>query len=134
MILTFELPFALILLLKFSYSGSKMGLHTNSLVIIVISWILSLGMVGINVYYLSTAFVSWLIHSHLLMVGKVFIGIIVFLLMAIYILAIIYLSFRMDKVVTYVEPTKPHQIESGLNQVDTCVPYRKDLAETPLPD
>lgn len=101
--------------------------------IIVISWLLGLGIIGINVYYLSTAFVDWLIHArHLHMVGKVIIGILVFPLMAIYLLGIIYLAFRKDTVVTYVELTKPDQMEGGLNQLDT-VPYREDLAEIPLP-
>ncbi|GAB2270366.1 Metal transporter Nramp5 [Dionaea muscipula] len=51
MILSFELPFALIPLLKFSSSTTKMGPHKNSTIIIVISWILGVGIVGINVYY-----------------------------------------------------------------------------------
>ncbi|GLT69456.1 hypothetical protein SLA2020_416050 [Shorea laevis] len=133
MILSFELPFALIPLLKFSSSTTKMGPHKNSLVIIVISWILGLGIIGINVYYLSTGFVGWLIHGNLHMVGKVFMGILVFPFMAIYILALIYLTFRKDKVVTYVEPMKPDQIESGIDEMDRAVPHREDLAQIPLP-
>ncbi|EEF42119.1 metal transporter, putative [Ricinus communis] len=58
MILSFELPFALIPLLKFSSSSTKMGPHKNSIIIIVISWILGLGIIGINIYYLSTGFVA----------------------------------------------------------------------------
>ncbi|GLT69452.1 hypothetical protein SLA2020_416010 [Shorea laevis] len=133
MILSFELPFALIPLLKFSSTTTKMGPHKNSLVIIVISWILGLGIIGINVYYLSTGFVGWLIHGNLHMVGKVFMGILVFPFMAIYILALIYLTFRKDKVVTYVEPMKPDQIESGIDEMDRAVPHREDLAQIPLP-
>ncbi|GKU87743.1 hypothetical protein SLEP1_g2087 [Rubroshorea leprosula] len=133
MILSFELPFALIPLLKFSSSTTKMGPHKNSLVIIVISWILGLGIIGINVYYLSTGFVGWLIHSNLHMVGKVFMGILVFPFMVIYILAVIYLTFRKDKAVTYEEPMKPDQIESGIDEMDRAVPHREDLAQIPLP-
>ncbi|GLT84957.1 hypothetical protein SLE2022_031630 [Rubroshorea leprosula] len=133
MILSFELPFALIPLLKFSSSNTKMGPYKSSVVIIVISWLLGLGIIGINVYYLSVAFVSWLIHArHLHRVGKVLIGILVFPVMAIYLLGIIYLAFRKDTVVTYVELTNPDQMEGGLNQMDT-VSYREDLAEIPLP-
>ncbi|MBA0566178.1 hypothetical protein Golob_011021, partial [Gossypium lobatum] len=106
MILSFELPFALIPLLKFSSSSTKMGPYKNSIIIIVISWILGIGLIGINVYYLTTAFVDWLIHNDLPKVGNVFIGIIVFPLMAIYVLAVIYLTFRKDTVVTYIEPEK----------------------------
>ncbi|GMJ15190.1 natural resistance-associated macrophage protein 1 [Hibiscus trionum] len=110
MILSFELPFALIPLLKFSSSSTKMGPYKNSKIIIVISWSLGLGIIGINVYYLTTAFVDWLVHNDLPKVGNVFIGIIVFPLMAVYIIAVIYLTFRKDVVVTYMEPQKDEQV------------------------
>nr|POE81817.1 metal transporter nramp5 [Quercus suber] len=106
MILSFELPFALIPLLKFSSSATKMGPHKNSIYIIVISWILGMGIIGINIYYLSTGFVGWLIHNNLPKVANVFVGLLVFPLMLIYILAVIYLTFRKDTVVTFVEPVK----------------------------
>ncbi|KAG8378238.1 hypothetical protein BUALT_Bualt08G0116900 [Buddleja alternifolia] len=143
MILSFELPFALIPLLKFSSSSTKMGPHKNSIYIIVVSWILGLGIIGINIYYLSTAFVDWLIHNDLPKVGNVFIGIIVFPLMAIYILSVVYLMFRKDKVVTFVDPTKfdpiaQTRMENGNAVGDggvelQTVPYREDLADIPLP-
>ncbi|CAK9168737.1 unnamed protein product [Ilex paraguariensis] len=101
MILSFELPFALIPLLKFSSSATKMGPHKNSIYIIVISWLLGLGIIGINIYYLSTGFVGWLIHNSLPKIGNVFIGILVFPLMAVYVLTVIYLMFRKDTVVTF---------------------------------
>ncbi|MCD9646038.1 Metal transporter nramp1 [Datura stramonium] len=108
--------------------------------IIVISWILGLGIIGINIYYLSTAFVGWLLSNNLPKVGNVFIGIIVFPLMAIYIIAVIYLMFRKDTVVTYIEPTKDdpnaqHHMENGTNSMELVdrVPYREDLADIPLP-
>ncbi|CAK9313577.1 unnamed protein product [Citrullus colocynthis] len=144
MILSFELPFALIPLLKFSSSTTKMGPHKNSIYIIVISWILGLGIIGINIYYLSTGFVGWLIHNNLHKVANVFIGIVVFPLMATYILAVIYLTFRKDRVVTYIEPEKDDpmgqaHLESGLNNSFgprdvTPVPFREDLAHIPLPE
>ncbi|CAN6583807.1 unnamed protein product [Malus baccata var. baccata] len=134
MILSFELPFALIPLLKFSSSATKMGPHKNSIYIIVISWILGMGIIGINIYYLSTGFVGWIIHSSLPKVATVFIGILVFPLMAIYILAVVYLTLRKDTVVTFIEPTNndpaaQNQMESGLlNSSDLPVPFRQDLA------
>ncbi|XVE55292.1 hypothetical protein DITRI_Ditri03aG0147100 [Diplodiscus trichospermus] len=141
MILSFELPFALIPLLKFSSSSTKMGPYKNSIYIIVISWILGIGIIGINIYYLSTAFVDWLIHNDLPKVGNVFIGIIVFPLMAVYLISVIYLTFRKDRVVTYIEPEKndASRIESGLGHPDVSfqadnVPYRQDLADIPLPE
>ncbi|CAI0395678.1 unnamed protein product [Linum tenue] len=134
MILSFELPFSLIPLLKFSSSSTKMGPYKNSIYIIVVSWILGLGIISINVYYLSTGFVGWLIDGDLHKVGKVFIGIIVFPLMAIYVLAVIYLTFRKDVVVTYIEPVKG--VEEGFGGEATGegqLPYREDLADIPLP-
>ncbi|XP_034927415.1 metal transporter Nramp6.2 isoform X2 [Populus alba] len=144
MILSFELPFALIPLLKFSSSNPKMGPHKNSIYIIVISWTLGLMIIGINVYYLSTGFVGWLTHNNLPKAGNVIIGIIVFPLMAIYILAIIYLTFRKDTAVTYIEPVKndPNleaNMENGQGKSNQemalgRVPYREDLADVPLPE
>ncbi|EPS72193.1 root-specific metal transporter, partial [Genlisea aurea] len=106
MILSFELPFALIPLLKFSSSEPKMGPHKNSIYIIVVSWFLGLGIIGINVYYLSTAFVNWLIHNSLRRVWNVLVSIVVFPLMAAYVASVIYLMFRKDRVVTFIEPEK----------------------------
>nr|KJB78768.1 hypothetical protein B456_013G043000 [Gossypium raimondii] len=104
MILSFELLFALIPLLKFSSSSTKMGPYKNSVIVIVISWILGIGIIGINVYYLITSFVDWLVHNDVPKLGNVFISIIVLPLIAIYIIAVIYLTCRKDIVVTYVEP------------------------------
>ncbi|KAK4490133.1 hypothetical protein RD792_000790 [Penstemon davidsonii] len=139
MILSFELPFALIPLLKFSSTSIKMGPHKNSIYIIIFSWILGLGIIGINIYYLTTAFVGWLTHNNLPKIGNVFIGIIVFPLMAIYVLSVIYLMFRKDKVVTFVEPTKfdpiaQTQMENGnASRIELPqVPYRDDLAYIPF--
>ncbi|KAL8244392.1 hypothetical protein R6Q59_010650 [Mikania micrantha] len=144
MILSFELPFALIPLLKFSSSTTKMGPYKNSMIIIVFSWILGLGIIGINIYYLITAFVDWIIHSSLPKVANVFIGILVFPAMAIYIVSVIYLMFRKDVVTTFIEPEKvdPHahiSMENGQYGVDRSLdfvnaPYREDLADIPLPE
>ncbi|GAU22842.1 hypothetical protein TSUD_282090 [Trifolium subterraneum] len=109
--------------------------------IITISWILGSGIIGINVYYLSTAFVKWIIHSSLPKVANVFIGIIVFPLMAIYILSVIYLTFRKDTVETFIETKNntvtQNQLEKGMDhdQLELShVHYREDLADIPLPE
>ncbi|KAG5530616.1 hypothetical protein RHGRI_025545 [Rhododendron griersonianum] len=132
MILSFELPFSLIPLLKFSSSTSKMGPYKSSIYIIVISWILGLGIIGINIYYLSTSFVGWVIHSTLPKAATVFISIVVFPMMVIYVASVIYLMWRKDTVVTYIDTTKiePAGTEDG---EDSIVPYREDLADIPLP-
>lgn len=110
--------------------------------IIVISWILGLGIIGINVYYLITAFVGWIIHSSLPKVANVFIGIIVFPLMALYIVSVIYLTFRKDTVITFVEvkddPAMQTHMEKGFvsdGQLELSnAPYREDLVDIPLPE
>ncbi|CAN6476129.1 unnamed protein product [Victoria cruziana] len=143
MILSFELPFALIPLLKFSSSVTKLGPHKNSMFIVTVSWILGFLIIGINVYYLSTGFVGWLIHSNLPKVGSIFIGIIVFPLMGLYIAAVVYLTIRKDKVVTYVDKAKVDQLENNVRSdkeleaseaMDHGVPYREDLADIPFPE
>lgn len=104
--------------------------------IIVISWILGIGLMGINIYYLSTSFIGWMLHSSLPKVATVFIGILVFPSMAIYVIAMVYLVFRKDTVVTFIEPIKlengnaKNDVEPGSDQV----PYREDLAEIPVPE
>ncbi|KAI6689422.1 hypothetical protein NL676_026250 [Syzygium grande] len=141
MILSFELPFALIPLLKFSSSKTKMGPHKNSIYIIVISWLLGAGLIGINIYYLSTGFVDWLIHNSLPKVGNVFIGILVFPIMAVYIIAVIYLTFRKDTVVTFTDDPIKHAtstaVENGYGNSGKSpdrLPYREDLADIRLPE
>ncbi|XP_057490522.1 LOW QUALITY PROTEIN: metal transporter Nramp7.2-like [Actinidia eriantha] len=144
MILSFELPFALIPLLKFSSSATKMGPHKNSIYIIAVSWVLGLGIIGINIYYLSTGFVGWIIHSSLPKVATVFIGILVFPLMGVYIISVIYLMFRKDMVTTFIDPTKHDptiqtRMEDGQGNPEGVpesnrVPFREDLADIPLPE
>ncbi|CAL4908301.1 unnamed protein product [Urochloa decumbens] len=98
MILSFELPFALIPLLKFSSSSNKMGENKNSIYIIGFSWILGFIVIGINIYFLSSKLVGWILHNKLPIYANVLIGIIMFPLMLLYISAVIYLTFRKDTV------------------------------------
>lgn len=112
--------------------------------VIVISWILGVGLIGINIYYLSTGFVDWLIHNSLPKVANVFVGILVFPLMVVYILAVIYLTFRKDAVVTFIDPTKDdpaaqNNMEHGRGGADRPgqvdgIPYREDVADIPFPE
>ncbi|KAF7055513.1 hypothetical protein CFC21_063030 [Triticum aestivum] len=137
MILSFELPFALIPLLKFSSSSSKMGPHKNSIYIIVFSWTLGLMLIGINVYFLSTSFMGWLIHSSLPTYAKVLVGVVVCPLMIVYLIAVVYLTFRKDTVVTFVADSCKADAEKAAGgsgeDDDEPVPYREDLADIPLP-
>jgi hypothetical protein len=52
--------------------------------------------IGINVYFLSTNFVGWLIHSGLPKYVNILMGMVGFPFMAIYIISIIYLTLRKD--------------------------------------
>ncbi|KAH9288328.1 hypothetical protein KI387_032445, partial [Taxus chinensis] len=117
MILSFELPFALIPLLKFTSSKTKMGLYANSLPVAIITWVLGLAIMVINIQFLATGFVKWLIHNNLPKVGVVFIGILGFAAMIAYLGGILYLVFRKDKEVTYLLPLEePIAIESNCEQ------------------
>ncbi|KAI8537393.1 hypothetical protein RHMOL_Rhmol09G0020100 [Rhododendron molle] len=136
MVLSFELPFSLIPLLKFSSSTSKMGPYKGSIYIIVISWILGLAIICANIYFLSTSFVGWMIHSTLPKVATVFVAILVFPIMVVYVASVIYLMWRKDTVVTYIDTTKNDSaVQSGTEDgEDSIVPFREDLADIPLPE
>lgn len=58
--------------------GNNLNVGNYILQIIVVWWIVSLGNIGINVYYLCSGFVRWLIHNILPKVRNVLIGIIEF--------------------------------------------------------
>ncbi|KAG8074920.1 hypothetical protein GUJ93_ZPchr0006g42454 [Zizania palustris] len=101
MILSFELPFALVPLLKFTSSKTKMGQqHTNSKFISTITWGIGSFIVVINTYFLITSFVKLILHKGLSTVSQVFSGIFGFLGMLIYIAAILYLVFRKNRTAT----------------------------------
>uniref|UniRef100_A0A0E0MWX4 Metal transporter n=1 Tax=Oryza rufipogon TaxID=4529 RepID=A0A0E0MWX4_ORYRU len=93
-VLSFVLPFALIPLIKFSSSCTNIGPYKNATSIIRIAWILSLVIIGINIYFFCTSFVAWLVHSDLPRVVNAIISSLVFPFMAAYIAALIYLAFR----------------------------------------
>ncbi|CAN6270577.1 unnamed protein product [Urochloa humidicola] len=93
-ILAFVLPFALIPLLKFSSTCAMIGPYKNSTGIVRIAWILSMVIVGINIYFFCTSFLSWLVHSELPRIVNAIISILVFPFMAAYITAVIYLVFK----------------------------------------
>ncbi|CAL9075915.1 unnamed protein product, partial [Musa textilis] len=141
MILSFELPFALIPLLKFSSSGTKMRPHKISIYIIVVSWILGFGVIGINVYFLSTSFVEWITSSSLPKPATALVGVIVFPFMAVYVLAVIYLTFRKDTAVTFADKSDSSlkEMEDGAHRSDgdkegDVVSFRGDLDNISRPE
>ncbi|KAL7152615.1 hypothetical protein ABFS83_04G109700 [Erythranthe nasuta] len=97
MILSFELPFALIPLLKFTSCKTKMGIYVNSIAISTTTWIISSLIMAINIYYLAETLVTSLRESHLKLVGIVFLGFLGVLAMLIYLASIAYLVIRKNK-------------------------------------
>ncbi|XP_024516358.1 metal transporter Nramp6 [Selaginella moellendorffii] len=104
MILAFQLPFALVPLLKFTSSSMKMGPHMNSLWLTVLTWLIGMGVITINMYFLITSFVKWLIHGHLAKAGRVVIGLLVFKAILAYLVTLCYLAFRTETKPTYIVP------------------------------
>ncbi|KAI3979130.1 hypothetical protein MKX01_016955 [Papaver californicum] len=97
MILSFELPFALIPLLKFTSCKNKMGSHANSVIISVITWIIGSLIMAINIYFIATSFFEFLFHGKLKVVGRVFLGILGISGMLIYLAGILYLVVRKNE-------------------------------------
>ncbi|KAH6781822.1 NRAMP metal ion transporter 6 [Perilla frutescens var. hirtella] len=97
MILSFELPFALIPLLKFTSCKTKMGLYANSFSIAATTWIIGSLIMGINIYYLAEKLVTSLRHSKMSVVGIVFCGFLGFSAMLVYLASIAYLVIRKNK-------------------------------------
>jgi manganese transport protein len=100
MILSFELPFALVPLLKFTSCKTKMGSHVNPMAITALTWVIGGLIMGINIYYLVSSFIKLLIHSHMKLILVVFCGILGFAGIALYLAAIAYLVFRKNRVAT----------------------------------
>ncbi|CAL5028860.1 unnamed protein product [Urochloa decumbens] len=133
MLLSFELPFAIIPLLKFCNSSKKVGPLKESIYTVVLAWTISLVIIIINAYFIVWAYVDWLIHNHLPKYANALVSIIFFSLMAAYIIAIVYLLFRKDITVTYIPA--PDRMENGsggalasLADGDRPPPFREDLA------
>nr|AER41569.1 metal+transporter+Nramp6 [Oryza brachyantha] len=119
--------------------------------IIVFSWVLGLLIIGINMYFLSTSFVGWLIHNGLPKYANVLVGAAVFPFMLVYIVAVVYLTIRKDSVVTFVADSSlaaPLDVDAEkATSISDCggddagagddddapMPYREDLADIPLP-
>ncbi|KAF8685923.1 hypothetical protein HU200_043843 [Digitaria exilis] len=141
MVLSFELPFALIPLLKFCNSSKKVGPLKESIYTVVIAWILSFALIVVNTYFLVWTYVDWLAHNHLHKYANVLVSIVVFALMAAYLVFVVYLTFRRDTVSTYVPVSEraQGQVEAGgapavaaAADADQPAPFRKDLADASM--
>lgn len=133
MILSFELPFALIPLLKFTSSKTKMGPYANSTAITAATWVIGSLMMGINIYYLGEKLVTSLIHGHLKTIGAVFCGILGFSGMLIYLAAIAYLILRKNRKGTILLPlTGPETLQMANSAPAPALP-RDDILDMQLP-
>ncbi|OMO56309.1 Natural resistance-associated macrophage protein [Corchorus capsularis] len=99
MILSFELPFALIPLVRITSSSAKMGCHKNSIPVTLITWLLGLGVTGINIYFLSTSFMGWIKNNRTGNKGirSIVAGLCVFPIMMLYIAVLAYLTFKKER-------------------------------------
>lgn len=89
---------------RFCFDFCKCHLFYCLSQIMVVAWTIGCCIIGINIYFLSTSFGGWLIHNSLPKVASIFIGLVVFPLMALYLAAILYLVFRRDRKVTFIAP------------------------------
>jgi manganese transport protein len=64
--------------------------------IIGFSWTLGFIIIGINVYFLSSKLVGWILHNSLPIYANILVGLTLFPLMLLYVAAVIYLTFRKD--------------------------------------
>lgn len=136
MILSFELPFALIPLLKFTSSKTKMGMYANSKMISAVTWFVGSLIMAINTYYIVTGFIKLLLHSHLKLVIVVFLGIFGFLGIGIYLAGIAYLVFRSNKESTNLLALTTPESRQMANEPGNASMYslqREDIVSMQLP-
>ncbi|BBN17001.1 natural resistance-associated macrophage protein 2 [Marchantia polymorpha subsp. ruderalis] len=117
MILSFELPFALIPLLKFTSSTTKMGPYANSLTVTSVTWVIGFCVMLINIYFVSSALWDWILHSSFSIVSLILLGSSGVLGILVYLGAIIYLAIRQDKEVTYLLSEGEMEID-GVDMID----------------
>lgn len=108
---------------------------------VIIAWALSVALIIVNTYFLVWTYIDWLAHNHLPRYANALVSVVVFALMAAYLVAVVYLTFRKDTVVTYIPVAErvQGQAEAGRAPVlasgadgDQPAPYRKDLADASM--
>ncbi|KAL3524983.1 hypothetical protein ACH5RR_013355 [Cinchona calisaya] len=94
MILSFELPFALIPLLRFTGSEAKMGLHKNSIPASLATWVLGFCSIAINIYFASTSLLGWITNKKMPKAARILSGLLIVPLIALYIALLVYLTLK----------------------------------------
>eukprot|EP01018_Ginkgo_biloba_P022853 Gb_14355 [translate_table: standard] len=123
MILSFELPFALLPLLKFTSNNVKMGSHVNSKKVSGLAWIIGSCIILVNMFYLTSGFFHWILNTALPKPIAVFLGILGVAALIAYIGFTLYLAMRTNKTETYnstemVETIMNELDESGVNELE----------------
>ena len=91
---------------------------------------------GINIYYLLTSFVKLLLHVHLKIVTKVFLGILGFSGVTLYMGGIAYLVFRKNKKTTHFLAFRTSEEQQVANEQGDISMYnlpREDIVSMQLP-
>jgi manganese transport protein len=101
MILSFELPFALLPLLKFTSNNVKMGPHVNSKKVAALTWIIGIFVILVNMLYLTSGLYHWIINTALPIPIIVVLGILGVASLITYIGFTLYLALRTDGTDTY---------------------------------
>ncbi|KAK9284389.1 hypothetical protein L1049_023560 [Liquidambar formosana] len=96
MILSFELPFALVPLLRFTSSKDKMGHLKNSLKVTLVSWFLGFCTIGINMYFLSTSLMGWMTSKQMPKFASILAGVVFFPMMMLYVALLTYLTLKTE--------------------------------------
>ncbi|XP_050292113.1 metal transporter Nramp5-like isoform X1 [Quercus robur] len=97
MVLSFELPFALVPLLKFTSSEAKMGPHKNSITVRLVSWLLGCCSIGINLYFLSTTIIGRITNKQTSKAGSILAGVLALPAMVLYVSLLTYLTLKREK-------------------------------------
>eukprot|EP00243_Klebsormidium_subtile_P007073 TRINITY_DN30_c0_g1_i1.p1 TRINITY_DN30_c0_g1~~TRINITY_DN30_c0_g1_i1.p1 ORF type:complete len:398 (-),score=28.13 TRINITY_DN30_c0_g1_i1:275-1468(-) len=102
MLLSFELPFALLPLLKFTSSPKKMGPFTNHYTVTGATWVIGCTVIGVNCFFLSSLGINALWTSKLPNPTLILLAITMFAIMCLYLGGLLYLALRKDSKLTYV--------------------------------
>eukprot|EP00249_Psilotum_nudum_P009074 c21691_g2_i1 orf=165-1331(-) len=110
MILSFELPFALLPLLKFTSNRFKMGAHANSAKIRGLAWLTGLFILLVNIFYLCNWCVHWIRTTTLPRPVVVILGILGSIVILAYLGFTCYLAVRTERTQTYILPDMAESI------------------------
>lgn len=101
-----------------------------------VTWIIGSLIMAINIYYLITGFIKLLLHSHMKIVAKVFLGMLGFSGIAVYLAGIAYLVLRKNKESTHLLALTAPESQQMTNEQGNGSIYslpREDIVSMQLP-